>query len=118
MALLLGVSTMDDRTKMSLDLVVGVTKQLIVLTTAVVSFVTTVLHERVREAAGSGVLALALALLSICVGLFQLLVITGTVASRRIPDAAISVNHPVVRSLAIVQLAAFAVAVGLLAFLI
>lgn len=110
------VSIMDDRTKMSLSLVVDFTKQLIVLTTAVISFMVTILRDHVKGAAGLGVLTLSFGVLSICAGLFQLLTITGTVASKRIPDAAVSVNHPVMRLLAIVQLATFAAAIGLLAF--
>jgi hypothetical protein len=107
---------MDDRTKMSLNLVVDVTKQLVVLTTAVISFTVTVLRDNVKDASGLGVLALVLAFISICAGLLQLLVVTGTIASKKIPDAAISINHPVMRLLGITQLATFAAAIGFLAF--
>jgi hypothetical protein len=106
--------SMDERTTKSLDLVTDVTKQLITLTTAMVAF--TQALGVLKDHPQLGSVELILAIVSVCVGLLQLLVITGTVASRRIQDAAISIFHPAIVAFGLIQLVTFVAALALLAF--
>ena len=111
---------MDDRKKKSIELVSDVTKQLVTVATALVAFVAGVLrtsfeHNNVPPEVR---VALLLAILSVVCGLLSLLVLTGSVASKKIADAELTVYHWAIRWPAVLQLLLFVASLTVFVFVL
>lgn len=107
---------MQERQRKSFELASDVTKQMITVAVAVVTFVSTVLRSELKagELSAGITAALLLAIVSVCAGLFALLVMTGTIASKNIADAQLSVYAWLIRGPALLQLFTFVASLILL----
>jgi hypothetical protein len=112
---------MDDRRKKSIDLVADVTKQLVTLSAAIVTFMTTIYKQEIHDHEPGVLLSVGFAVASVIGGLVVLALLAGTVADiSGIQESEISVSDPRIKWPALLQMILFVFAliilIGFVAF--
>lgn len=107
---------MNDRLKKSVDLVADVSKQLISLSAAIITFVTTIFRQEIHDGTFNAMWAIGFALAAVVAGLVVLLLLTGTIADEdNVQESEISVWDRRIKWPAILQLLCFVAALAMLA---